>query len=135
MEKYLKQFATHSAYNAVKNNLDRPNVVLCVQEDEVHFNKIDNNLYWRDALTSQGKTLVDSSGKLVLIDDTEMLVKASIGILFTVGDEGISSTEAATWGTAETSAIHNDGSIEYKGNTYQIIDNQYLSPDPDNYSA
>lgn len=38
MEQYLKQFTTHSAYDAVKNNLDKPNVVLCTQEDEIHYN-------------------------------------------------------------------------------------------------
>ena len=38
MNDHLKQFATHSAYEAVKNNLDKPNVVLCTQEDEVHYN-------------------------------------------------------------------------------------------------
>lgn len=38
MNDHLKQFATHSAYEAVKNNLDTPNVVLCTQEDEVHYN-------------------------------------------------------------------------------------------------
>ena len=40
MNDHLKQFATHSAYEAVKNNLDKPNVVLCTQENEVHFNTI-----------------------------------------------------------------------------------------------
>ena len=38
MNDHLKQFATHSAYEAIKNNLDTPNVVLCTQEDEVHYN-------------------------------------------------------------------------------------------------
>ena len=38
MNDHLKQFATHSAYEAVKSNLDTPNVVLCTQEDEVHYN-------------------------------------------------------------------------------------------------
>lgn len=38
MNDHLKQFATHSAYNAVKDQIDTPNVVLCTQEDEVHYN-------------------------------------------------------------------------------------------------
>ena len=38
MEQYIKQFANHSAYNAVKDQIDTPNVILCVQENEVHFN-------------------------------------------------------------------------------------------------
>lgn len=38
MNKHLKLFANHTAYEAVKNNIDKPNVVMCQQEDEVHFN-------------------------------------------------------------------------------------------------
>ena len=38
MNKHLKLFANHTAYEAAKNNIDKPNVVLCAQEDEVHFN-------------------------------------------------------------------------------------------------
>lgn len=40
MQQYLKQFATHSAYEAVKNNLDKPNVVMCQSEGDVHYNPI-----------------------------------------------------------------------------------------------
>lgn len=44
MNDHLKQFANHSAYQAVEDNLDLPNVSLCVQENEVHYNKeIDPN--------------------------------------------------------------------------------------------
>ena len=38
MLKYLKQFVNHTAYQAAESNLDKPNVSLCVQEDEVHYN-------------------------------------------------------------------------------------------------
>lgn len=38
MNKHLKLFANHTAYEAVKNNIDKPNVVMCQQENEVHFN-------------------------------------------------------------------------------------------------
>jgi hypothetical protein len=38
MNKHLKLFANHTAYEAAKNNIDKPNVVMCQQEDEVHFN-------------------------------------------------------------------------------------------------
>jgi len=37
MNKHLKLFANHTAYEAAKNNIDKPNVVLCAQEDEVHY--------------------------------------------------------------------------------------------------
>ena len=44
MEQYIKQFTNNAAYNAVKDNLDRPNVVLCTQENEIHYNPIETNL-------------------------------------------------------------------------------------------
>lgn len=34
----IKLFANHSAYDSVKNNLDKPNVSLCEQENEIHYN-------------------------------------------------------------------------------------------------
>ena len=37
MEQHIKLFANHTAYNAVKDQIDTPNVILCVQENEVHF--------------------------------------------------------------------------------------------------
>lgn len=38
MGKYLKKFENHSAYEAAQSSLILPNVSLCVQEDEVHYN-------------------------------------------------------------------------------------------------
>jgi hypothetical protein len=38
--KYLKLFASHSDYNTAKNNLDRPNVSHCINENEVHYNPL-----------------------------------------------------------------------------------------------
>lgn len=38
MLKYIKEFANHTAYQSAESNLDKPNVSLCVQEDEVHYN-------------------------------------------------------------------------------------------------
>ncbi len=38
MLKNIKLFANHTAYEAAKNNIDKPNVVMCQQEDEVHYN-------------------------------------------------------------------------------------------------
>ena len=39
MNDHLKSFANHSAYSAVESQLIKPNVSLCVQENEVHYNK------------------------------------------------------------------------------------------------
>jgi hypothetical protein len=44
MNKHLKLFANHSAYSQAESNLDKPNVSLCVQEDEVHYNPIETRL-------------------------------------------------------------------------------------------
>ena len=38
MEQHIKLFANHSAYNAVKDQIDRPNVVMCQNEGDVHYN-------------------------------------------------------------------------------------------------
>ena len=40
MNDHLKSFANHSAYSAVESQLIKPNVSLCVQENEVHYNPI-----------------------------------------------------------------------------------------------
>ena len=40
MEQHLKLFTNHSAYNAVKNQIDTPNVVMCQSENEIHYNKV-----------------------------------------------------------------------------------------------
>ena len=38
MNKHLKLFANHSAYSQAESNLDKPNVTVCQQEGDVHFN-------------------------------------------------------------------------------------------------
>ena len=38
MGKYLTKFTNHSAYSAAESGLDKPNVSLCVQENDVHYN-------------------------------------------------------------------------------------------------
>ena len=45
MLKYIKQFANHTAYQSAESNLDKPNVSLCVQEDEVHYNPYVDLIY------------------------------------------------------------------------------------------
>ena len=47
MEQYIKQFTNNTAYNAVKDNLDRPNVVLCTQENEMHYNPYVDLIYFK----------------------------------------------------------------------------------------
>lgn len=38
MNKHLKLFANHSAYSQAESNLDKPNVTVCQQEGDVHYN-------------------------------------------------------------------------------------------------
>ena len=40
MNDHLKSFVNHSAYSAIKNQLIKPNVSYCVQENEMHYNPI-----------------------------------------------------------------------------------------------
>ena len=40
MKEYIKLFATHSEYNAAKDDLDKPNVACCIDQNEVHYNPI-----------------------------------------------------------------------------------------------
>lgn len=40
MGKYLKKFENHAAYAAAESGLILPNVSLCVQENEVHYNPV-----------------------------------------------------------------------------------------------
>ena len=37
MLKNIKLFTNHAAYEAAKNSIDKPNVVKCQQENEVHY--------------------------------------------------------------------------------------------------
>lgn len=39
--KYLKKFENHTQYENARQNLILPNVSLCAQENEVHYNPID----------------------------------------------------------------------------------------------
>lgn len=38
MNKYLKLFVNHSAYSQSESNLDKPNVTVCQQEGDIHYN-------------------------------------------------------------------------------------------------
>lgn len=38
MNKHLKLFVNHSAYSQAESNLDKPNVTVCQQEGDIHFN-------------------------------------------------------------------------------------------------
>ena len=38
MNKYLKLFTNHSAYSQAESSLDKPNVAVCQQEGDVHYN-------------------------------------------------------------------------------------------------
>ena len=44
MEQHIKLFANHSAYNAVKNQIDKPNVVMCQNEGDIHYNPYEKDV-------------------------------------------------------------------------------------------
>ena len=56
---YLRKFENHAAYEAAESSLVLPNVSLCVNENEVHYNPIPPHDYSKDYLT------------FIAIDDTQ----------------------------------------------------------------
>ena len=40
MEQHIKLFTNHSAYSQAESSLDKPNVVMCQQENDVHYNAL-----------------------------------------------------------------------------------------------
>ena len=40
MEQHIKLFASHRAYNTVKDQIDKPNVVMCQSEGDIHYNPV-----------------------------------------------------------------------------------------------
>lgn len=73
--KYLKKFETHAEYQTYEQSGDmiKPNVSLCVQENEVHYNPNiiqPTACYWRPLNDgSDRQLLVDQLGR-VLVDPT-----------------------------------------------------------------
>ena len=97
MNKNIKLFTNHSAYNAVKDQIDKPNVVMCQSENEVHYNPDLSN----------GHAYVDlglPSGTLWATMNIGATSVTDGGTSFTVrpGTLGVSTTENDTaylnWG-------------------------------------
>ena len=73
MLKYIKQFANHTAYQSAESSLDKPNVSLCVQEDEVHYNPIETRLVATFNVTSTSSaTQIMSSGSTSQYSEIEI---------------------------------------------------------------
>ena len=88
MLKYIKQFANHTAYNAVKSNLDKPNVSLCEQENEVHYNPFTPPYDGFCKLTLRDGSIIEleGSGELyypIISNYKQNLVSIEIGTLCT----------------------------------------------------
>lgn len=47
MNKHLKLFANHSAYSQAESNLDKPNVAVCQQEGDIHYNPTPTTVFWK----------------------------------------------------------------------------------------
>lgn len=72
--KYLKEFENHAAYEAAKSSLILPNVSLCLNENEVHYNPlsptpshIEGEFYYRmkTEYYDGSPCLVDWNGKFL----------------------------------------------------------------------
>ena len=89
--KYLKKFENHSAYEAAQSGLILPNVSLCVQENEVHYNPSSPTPPFFCKIISEysGEIDIDGSGELIedmiyaAVDEKYEVVGAEIGTLCT----------------------------------------------------
>lgn len=124
MNKHLKLFVNHSAYNAAEPNLDRPNVSLCVQQDEVHYNPYVESLYWKYQNGQHRDYLVNRDGEVITIQHPQYGV---FGLKRNIPNYiiNIGSDYDNTWGTDTvenfimTSEI--EGSFTYNGVTYEVV--------------
>ena len=117
MQQYLKQFATHSAYEAVKSNLDTPNVVLCTQEDEVHYNPYVDPF--------NGHAYVDlglPSGTLWATMNVGATTETDYGnyYMYGMGSETYDSTDTAYTGTEDPLAASADTATQVWGGEWHM---------------
>ena len=117
MQQYLKQFATHSAYEAVKNSLDKPNVVLCTQEDEVHYNPYVDPF--------NGHAYVDlglPSGTLWATMNVGATTETDYGnyYMYGMGSETYDSTDTAYTGTEDPLAASADTATQVWGGEWHM---------------
>jgi len=130
MLKNIKLFTNHTAYEAVKNNIDKPNVVMCQQEDEVHYNPIVpiprlTKMFFR---TNEGAYtyIVDEEGKV--------LVGNYNNEEFVCVDQMVSETE---YGMVIDSLDNSSSAVDYKWaiERWGANRNTQIIPSGDKYSG
>lgn len=116
MNKHLKLFANHSAYSQAESNLDKPNVAVCQQEGDVHYNPappmIDGHEYVDLGLPSGTKWATMNVGASSETDYGYYYQygKGAAQYAATSGDSNYSGTEDPLATSADTAAQEWGGS-------------------------
>ena len=95
MGKYLKKFENHTEYEGASQNLILPNVSLCAQENEVHYNPLPYQGFCKLTLNDGTVVELEGNGQLVVSmvnPYRETIVSAEIGELCTSIDGGAFNT-------------------------------------------
>ena len=117
MGKYLKKFENHSAYEAAESGLILPNVSLCVQEHDVHYNPyvppiIDGHEYVDLGLPNGTMWATMNVGASSITDygNYYQYGKGSGQYAATSGQSNYSGTENPLAATADTATVEWGGS-------------------------
>lgn len=84
--KYLKKFENHTEYEENRQNLILPNVSLCEQENEVHYNPFVPPFFCKLTLNNGSTVELEGSGELtsaMTVEYSATCVSAEIGNLCT----------------------------------------------------
>jgi len=113
MGKYLRKFETTAAYDAAKDGLIKPNVSLCVAENEVHYNPVPKKAKLFDYLFNDGTfgaDIVDGKTPVgICVAPASHFADGksrfmSLKEMTTGSTEGITSHEGIVWNTTNTDA-------------------------------
>lgn len=132
MDKYLTIFGSHSQY--VEPEV-KPNVSYCIQEDEVHYNPLVPNLYYRTV--NSYKVLCNNEGQIYRLNyhDTFYLGwnNSSTKLFHNMhqsGDYDIVSNAISTYGTVNGNisftTTMNGNTITLTNNTFTFEGNSYV---------
>ena len=116
MNDHLKQFANHAAYQAAESNLYRPNVSLCVSENEVHYNPIPHD-YSQDYFTIIS---LEDDNTISWYHGTSNNTNYSYSI--DNGQTWISITQPEPWETEDIITLNQNEKILLKGTNTALSD-------------
>jgi len=130
MGKYLKKFDTHTEYEEARQNLILPNVSLCKQENEVHYNPwVETRLIgtFNVTSTSSATNIMGSSVKSQFSEiEIDGVVQPSVVNSYTFNTTG---EHIVKYTLADNTSIGNNAFYNCQGLTSVNIPNSVISID------